>query len=68
VIVSFQKSSQSEAEDDAQLLAFESGKWFSLIERSDIYETFEHQGLEFQLTQTDRKYNAMIDQYEEKVR
>ncbi|CAB9511086.1 Receptor-type guanylate cyclase gcy [Seminavis robusta] len=41
--------------------------WNALIERSSVYQTFEERGLEFQLTRTDRKFDAENNVTTEKV-
>jgi len=41
--------------------------WKELVLRSDVYEMFEGEALEFQLTRTDRKYNPETSEFTEKV-
>ena len=42
--------------------------WQRLLDRSGIYERFENQGMQFELTKTDRIFNATTNDYFEKVR
>lgn len=41
--------------------------WNELVARSGVYEVFESEGMEFQLTRTDRKYVAEEDRFTESV-
>jgi hypothetical protein len=42
--------------------------WNELVERSGVYDVFESESMEFQLTRTDRNYIAQDDTYTENVR
>jgi hypothetical protein len=42
--------------------------WNELVKRSGVYDVFEAEGLEFQLTRTDRIHNVDTDTFTEKVR
>ncbi|CAJ1959835.1 unnamed protein product [Cylindrotheca closterium] len=41
--------------------------WEELVLRSDLYEAFENEGMEFQLTRTDRTYNPEKSNFTENV-
>lgn len=41
--------------------------WEALVTRSKVYENFAQRGLEFQLTRTDRNFNATSQQYDEHI-
>ncbi|KAI2493739.1 PAS fold [Fragilaria crotonensis] len=41
--------------------------WEALVTRSDIYQSFADRGMEFQLTRTDRNFNATSNAYDETV-
>ena len=42
--------------------------WQRLLDRSGIYKRFENQGMQFELTKTDRIFNAATNDYFEQVR
>jgi sensor domain CHASE-containing protein len=42
--------------------------WNELVERSGVYDVFESESMEFQLTRTDRIYISQDDTYTENVR